>query len=338
MKKLFNRFFYLGYYLKKLDREKLRRYLNHSQKVSRRSRISLFVDMLYCVFKYNISLLEYFQFHFYKLPPELRKTYAGTGFMYEFQRVMNPVKGRAILEDKIQFAEVFKDQLKRTIVTREQIHSGKVKVEDFFSNCAGKLVMKPSKGGSGKGIEIWENRELKKLNILKEMDRSGNDMLEEFVVQHQDLQKLSPSGLNTLRVITQISSSGTPVIVAARLRISVNSVVDNLAAGNIVAAVNIENGKVVSAGYYSDITKVPVQTHPITGLALIGFTVPHWKLCMKMALNAAKLVADSNRSVGWDIGVTEIGPVLIEGNHDWCKLVWQLPVQKGLKAELEKYL
>ena len=31
------------------------------------------------------------------------------------------------------------------------------------------------------------------------------------------------------------------------------------------------------------------------------------------------------------------GPELIEGNHDWCKLLWQLPVNKGLKHVLEKY-
>jgi hypothetical protein len=36
--------------------------------------------------------------------------------------------------------------------------------------------------------------------------------------------------------------------------------------------------------------------------------------------------------------VTEQGPGLIEGNHDWCKLVWQLPVNKGLKPILENHL
>lgn len=35
---------------------------------------------------------------------------------------------------------------------------------------------------------------------------------------------------------------------------------------------------------------------------------------------------------------SENGPDLIEGNHDWCKLVWQLPVHKGLKPILEKHL
>ena len=337
MKNLFNRFVYLGYYLKKLDKDKFKRFLQHAQKVSGRSRISLLIDMLYCVFKYNISLLEYFQFNFYGLSPDQRKTFAGTGFMYEFQRAMNPVEGRAILEDKIKFAEVFQDLVNRTLVTRAQIQSGEAKPENLFPDDAGKSVLKPSKGGSGKGIEIWENRELKKLSVLKEMDRSGNDMLEEFVVQHEVLQKLSPSGLNTLRVVTQIDSNGNPILIAARLRISVNSVVDNLAAGNIVTVVDPKNGKVISAGYYSDITKEPVVKHPITGIELIGFQVPHWDACKHMALDASKRVSDSNKSVGWDLGITSSGPVLIEGNHDWCKLVWQLPTQKGLKAELQKY-
>ena len=44
-----------------------------------------------------------------------------------------------------------------------------------------------------------------------------------------------------------------------------------------------------------------------------------------------------NSSVGWDIAITENGPELIEGNHNWCKLLWQLPVKKGLKHVLDKY-
>lgn len=333
----FKRLIYLGYYLKELDRKKFLRFTLCAVQQTGRSKWSLWRDAFASVVVYNISLMEYFQFHFYKLPPELRMTYAGTGFMYEFQRAMNPVEGRAILEDKIQFAGIFYDMLNRNLITKAQIMSGEAKPDEFIPNDTGKSVLKPSKGGSGKGIEIWANSELKKLSVLKEMDRSGNDMLEEFVVQHDELQKLSPSGLNTLRVVTQIDSNGNPILIAARLRISVNSVVDNLAAGNIVTALDPENGVVISAGYYSDITKEPVEKHPVTGIALRGFQVPHWEASRLMALDAARRVADSNKSVGWDIGITEKGPILIEGNHDWCKLVWQLPTQKGLKAVLQKY-
>ena len=55
-----------------------------------------------------------------------------------------------------------------------------------------------------------------------------------------------------------------------------------------------------------------------------------------MVTQAAKLYP-KNLSIGWDIVMTEKGPGFIEGNHDWCKLLWQLPVKKGLKSVIEKF-
>ena len=69
----------------------------------------------------------------------------------------------------------------------------------------------------------------------------------------------------------------------------------------------------------------------------MGFQVPYWQECIQLAKYAA-LLHSENRSIGCDIVVTETGPGLIQGNHDWCKLVWQLPVGKGLKPILEKHL
>ena len=44
-----------------------------------------------------------------------------------------------------------------------------------------------------------------------------------------------------------------------------------------------------------------------------------------------------NKSIGWDLAITSSGPDLIEGNREWCKLLYQLPARKGLKSVLEKY-
>lgn len=42
------------------------------------------------------------------------------------------------------------------------------------------------------------------------------------------------------------------------------------------------------------------------------------------------------RSIELDVVVTERSLGLIEGNHDWCNLLWQLPVKSGLKSKLER--
>ena len=40
------------------------------------------------------------------------------------------------------------------------------------------------------------------------MEQKGYDLAEVFIDQHEVLQELSPSGLNTLRVITQLNDHG----------------------------------------------------------------------------------------------------------------------------------
>ena len=148
--------------------------------------------------------------------------------------------------------------------------------------------------------------------------------------------ELSPSGLNTVRIFTQLTSEGVDFL-GARLRISVNSPVDNMAAGNLAAPVDLETGTVSGPGVYSDITKSDCNIHPITKKQITGFKIPFWNAVIETSVGAA-LLCPENRSVGWDIAITESGPELIEGNHNWCKLLWQLPVKQGLKMELGKYL
>jgi len=99
----------------------------------------------------------------------------------------------------------------------------------------------------------------------------------------------------------------------------------------------MKTGVVTGPGVYSDITKQDQTIQPVTGRKITGFIVPFWNDVVALAEKAA-LLTPENKSVGWDIAVTSNGPELIEGNHNWCKLLWQLPVKRGLKAELEKYV
>lgn len=332
----FKRAGYLVYYLRELDLKKFRLFLDYAGSVSGRSLMSILTDCICSVFRYNISLQDYFYFRFFEKKKAERKQWAGTGFMYEYQLKMNPKKARAILENKLAFNKRYGDYIRREYHELHDLESHPDVTGEFLNNTCGKVVLKNSMGQAGQEVCVIDTRDLSPEKLITLMKTRGYDLAEEYVIQHDDMMHLSPSGLNTVRIITQ-ETNGNIDILVARLRISINSFVDNLAAGNAAAPVDIKSGIVNGPAVFSDITKTDITVHPVTDVEIPGFQVPFWNEVITMATKAARM-SPENRSVGWDIAVCSSGPVLVEGNHNWCKLLWQLPVKQGLKKELERYL
>jgi hypothetical protein len=330
------RILYFLYYLKELDWTKFRKFLRYGVKESGKSSLAVYFDIMYSSLKYNISILDYFYFRFYNLTSEERNEWAGTGYLYEYQLQMNPKDARDVLENKIKFLDRFKSFTKRSFANITQLQADEDLLLKIMSNKSGKVVIKGSCGQTGTEVEVISCKDYPPGILLKIMREKKYDLVEEYVVQHPALMELSPSGLNTVRVFTQLTSNGIDIL-GARLRISVNSPVDNMAAGNLAAPVDLETGAVNGPGVYSDITKEDCALHPVTKESITGFQIPFWNKVVEISKQAA-LSCPENRSVGWDIAIMANGPELIEGNHNWCKLLWQLPVKKGLKKELEKYL
>ena len=333
----FRRILYLGYYLKKLDVPKFKLFLAYARRKTGKSKVILVKDVINSVLFYNISILEYFQFHFYNLSKEERSKWAGTGFMYEFQLKMNPRNERQILDDKTLFYKNYADFFVHNVAdVKDLIHKPDLE-KALLKNPSGKIVFKVADGKCGAQVEIRHCNEFDKGDIYNFMEEKKYDLVEEFIQQHSDLNRLSPSAVNTIRIYTQLNHNNEVNILGCRLRISVNSDVDNMAAGNLAAPVDEKTGLVTGPGVYSDITKPECDVHPVTNVPIIGFQIPWWDELIRMVKKAA-LLHPQNRSIGWDVVVTDQGPGLIEGNHDWCKLLWQLPVKKGLKHELDLYL
>ncbi|MDB4735900.1 hypothetical protein OAF39_02700 [Akkermansiaceae bacterium] len=280
--------------------------------------------------------MEYFQFGFYDKNDLAKITWAGTGFMYEYQLIMNPVGKRIILDDKAQFYKNYKKYFVHTIGVSEELKTQPALVKKILSNKANKLVFKKSDGKCGVGVEVMDASKFSKESLVPFMVKEDFDLVEEFIIQHPRLNELSPSAVNTVRVFTQLDNANEVILLGSRLRISVNSPVDNMAAGNLAAPIDESTGKIIGAAVYSDITKDEETVHPVTGVEIIGFRVPFWEEILVMVKDAA-LMHPENRSIGWDIVVTSDGPGFIEGNHDWCKLLWQLPVKQGLKSKIEKF-
>ena len=136
------RIIYLGYYFKELDRNKLRKFLDYVSHIYHISKIKLWMDIILSSIKYNISILDYFYFKFYQLSNAERKTYAGTGYMYEYQLVMNPKKSRSVLENKLLFLDKYSKFIKHNYCSKKEFFKNETNAAQLLANNSGYIVLK----------------------------------------------------------------------------------------------------------------------------------------------------------------------------------------------------
>jgi hypothetical protein len=144
-------------------------------------------------------------------------------------------------------------------------------------------------------------------------------IFQQKVRQHPDLERLNPSSLNTMRIDTFIDKVGNIDVISGFLKMSTNnSPVDNNISGGCGVGINLSTGRLKKDGYYKlRIKGVEVlRRHPITGVTFENFQVPHIEEAIKLVKEAASLMPGL-RLVGWDVGFSDEGPVIIEGNSDY---------------------
>ena len=151
---MIKRVFYLAYYFKELDKPKLKKFMEYVIKKQNISKFILWKRILNSSLKYNISILEYFLFKFYEISDKEKETYAGTGYMYEYQLLMNPKQERDLLADKLIFLKEYAPFIKHHYVSIRDIISETETLEKILNNESGKIVLKSSTGQCGEGNDI----------------------------------------------------------------------------------------------------------------------------------------------------------------------------------------
>jgi len=137
---------------------------------------------------------------------------------------------------------------------------------------------------------------------------------------------------------------GVPEILIACAKIPVgSSISDNFSngsTGNLLAAVDLASGT-LSTAYGSRKRGWPVltskETHPDTGGLIRGFNLPYWDEVKQVALRAQKSLPGF-RSIGWDIAITDEGPLLVEANAGYGIASLQIAHQRGLRSEITQKL
>jgi len=145
---------------------------------------------------------------------------------------------------------------------------------------------------------------------------NGSFIHQETVVQHPEIDRIYSHSLNTVRFETYLNPQGEKKIRTCYIRFGNNgSIVDNGAAGGIAVPVSIESGQLAETGYKKARglqKKVKYVKHPESDILFKDFTVPYFEEAKNLAFQCLKFVPDGY--IGWDIAITQNGPILIEGN------------------------
>lgn len=205
------------------------------------------------------------------------------------------------------------------------------------------LVLKPVDMACGRGFQRWAyhppagtwRRGDMELDAPGLVDyccgqaEGHNHILQPRLVNHRALAGLSGQGLSTVRVVTFRRPSGETGVLLACLRMPTGTLqVDNFEAGGIAAPLDAQTG-VLGRAVAKDPRRGLFSSHPDSGAPIAGETMPCFDASIRLTLDAHACFPWMP-FVGWDVVVTDNGPLLLEANPDWCVELAQAVMDRPL--------
>lgn len=196
------------------------------------------------------------------------------------------------------------------------------------------FVVKVLEGEHGKSINVFSgfetigdeiiathlNGERHTLDqLLNFAGRNQRLLFEAKVEQISTFDAINPASINTLRFLTLLHPNGEAELIYGLFRMGRKGRwVDNSGkGGNVMARLNRETGKlenIVSFAHYKSYE--PLTHHPDSGIDLEHFEIKNWQEIKNQVLDFHRRLSWL-KAIGWDVAITEKGPVIIEINNRW---------------------
>lgn len=342
--------------------EKLNIILNDKD---RKSIPQMIIELIHCVFLEKEIPFYYFTCLLYKQgAPDYRhfigdKKRGSIIDDFYFKNGENPN-----LENKLKFNEILEEhnvQAPKILADNQgyllniESNKQKIKNEKELIDVLKTLIHKTQ----NKSIFIKRNTGLGGLNTFKfnmenvhdmssikklfDLMENTNFIFQETIFQHDEVNKIYPESINTVRVHAAVNAANEVEIISALMRFGTNgNVADNVTAGGFFVPVNTDDWSLEEKGstFFKNGASQYVE-HPDTKYNFGGFKIPYGDQIENEIKKVAKLY--ENTFVGWDIAISNKGPLVIEGNDNPHVHMAQMAcggfkVHEGFKKVFAEYL
>ena len=310
LRRYIQKLFYIIRCIFHMDYKNLFKTVGDAHAACGKPRLLLLTDIVKCGFRYSAGYRDYMLCAFYAKTPAQRATFVTRGINNAVIKLLNDPEYYPVFDDKEKFYETFSRYLHRKWLSFER--ASDAELEEFLSEHK-VFILKPKGACCGAGVEKQSSGNFENAKALRDYAKAaGVELIEEFVVQHPEMDRMAKGAVNTVRIMTVLQDGKAEILFAAIRIGNSDRPVDNINAGGMFAPVDMETGRITCNAI--DKNEKVYEKHPKTGCTVIGFQIPYWDEAKKMCLEAAKVVPQIGYA-GWDVAVTENGPLLIEGNN-----------------------
>ncbi len=292
-----------------------------------KSKYQVVKDLCYIFFKLkyypdNYSACRLFE----KERSQWHKYYGSNYNPYQkarLSRFLQPVEYEIIFEDKEVCWQMCKGMdfpvpdTYGSVDTYENYHQ--IIRDTMKDNSLNEMIVKPVRGSAGQGVVKLQNengkivvRDKFKIFSLDTFKLTEKSLLQKVVLQDPEISNIARFSINTIRVITMITSSGEIIILGSTMRFGIGDAhIDNWSAGGIAVGVDVKKGQLKAVAF--DKRGAEFRQHPESNIIFEGYSIPCWSGVVALS----KKVQDHFKYfklLGMDIALSENGPVIIEIN------------------------
>lgn len=266
------------------------------------------IDIIKCGLKYMAGYVDYDVFDFYHLNESQRETMMTRGINNQIVATLNDKDSAKILDNKLLFNNRFNSFLKR-----DWLDLSKASFEDFknFLKNKSQIIVKPIDLACGTNIEKINISDISDVKLTYDnLIKNGQLLIEDYIIQHEEMSKLYPESVNTLRIVTITKNNKVNIMFRSIRMGNSGNVVDNFNHGGLFTTIS-EEGTILKPAV--DKAGNIYDNHPYSNCPIVGFKIPYFKEAIEYVKQMAISIPEVGY-VGWDISITPNGPVVVEAN------------------------